>query len=497
MNTIKYILIFMAAWLVGNACSTDLLELEPQGQTLEANYYQTEEEAFMALIAVYDVTTWSYPWGMSWYATLNAASDDANAGGENALDRIEYVEADEFRLTPTNPGPLNLWIKYYAGIYRANLIQSIDIDSELVELYKAEAKFLRAFFYFDLVRFFGDVPLITTVLSAEEYQPERAPVEQVYELIIRDLSDCIPLLPEKSELSQVEMSRATKGAARSLLGKVYLFLERWEEAEREFSQVISSDEYGLEENYNDIFTLDHQHGIESIIEFNFTDLRGTSWDGPYSYMEGNIDIQLMGIRDLVMNSGLPEALAPGWGFIKPTEDLVTEFLDYADPVRLESNIIYGDSLIAEGATFNDDFGYEGYFRKKYSAKIEDAPLNQWMYAQDYINLRYADLLLMYAEAAYNNGNQSAALDAINQVRARVDLPALSLSGEAIFEAIVKERRLELALEGLRYWDVLRWGMAEEEFGPLGYNPATNGLWPIPQDEILRTDGSLTQNPGYN
>ncbi len=496
MKNYKNILLAIFSLLLFSGCSSDLLDLEPQGEKLEANYYTTVEEAYMALTAVYDVTTWSYPWGMSWYCTLASAGDDANAGGESALDRIEYFEPDEFNISVTNDGPLNLWIKYYAGIYRANVIQGIELEGDVIDVYKAEAKFLRAFFYFDLVRFFGDVPIITSVLTPEEYGQTRSPASEVYDLIIQDLQDAIPLLPEKPGEGSSNLGRATKGAAKALLGKVYLFLEMWPEAETQLGEVIDSEIYDLETPYDSIFDLSWEHSTESVIEFNYTDIRGTSWDGPYGYNEGNLDIQLMGIRDLVMDPALPEALDPGWGFVKPTQDLVDVFLAENDSLRLYSNVIFGDSLLAQGATFDDDFGFEGFFRKKYSMKVTDKPTQSQQYAQDYLNMRYADVILMYAEAAYRNNKPGIAVYNINLVRARADLADISPSGTAIFDAIVNERRLELALEGIRYWDVIRWGMADTEFGPLGYDPATKGLWPIPQEEILRTGGTLTQNEGY-
>ena len=508
MNILKKIIISLAVLSIITVCSKDVLDIESEGQQLESSYFKNDDEVFMGLIAAYDIITWNYDWGMSHWVTLNSASDDANAGGASANDRIEYVESDEYSLTVTNAGPRVLWRKYYTGIYRCNIILELGYDSELMKRFRAEAKFLRAYYYFDLVNFFGDVPLVDHVLSPDEYYMERTDKSEVYALIIKDLEEAIPDLPLKSELATAERGRATKGAARFLLGKTYLFLKEWQKAADYFDEIIKSGIYDLEDNYVDIVSLEHEFGIESIFEINYTMDAGDQWD---YHHDGNVDIQLCGVRSLAFFIPPPDyyRLRAGWGFVKPTTDLIDTYITEGDTVRLNANIILGDSVpeylpyfrnffLRSMANWTDDYGYEGFIRRKYQAFSLQSNGNQ--YEQNFIVYRYGDLLLMYAEAKYHLNDEETARNLINQVRARVSLDPISSSGQDLFDDLVMERRLELAFDAVRYWDVLRWGLADEIFGalefPKQWNPERKGLWPIPQDEIERTGGSLKQNPGY-
>jgi hypothetical protein len=509
MKILKKIIMCLAVLSVITVCSKDVLDVESEGQQLESTYFKNDDEVFMGLVAAYDVITWNYDWGMSHWVTLNSADDDANAGGASANDRVEYVESDEYSLTVTNAGPRVLWRKYYTGIYRCNIILELSYDSEKMKRFRAEAKFLRAYYYFDLVNFFGDVPLVDHVLVPDEYYMERTDKSEIYALIIKDLEEAIPDLPLKTDLPPEDRERATKGAAKFLLGKTYLFLENWSKAAEYFEDIISSGIYDLEENYADIVTLEHEFGIESIFEINYTMNAGDQWD---YHHDGNVDLQLCGVRSLAFFvSPAPDfyRIRAGWGFLKPTTDIVDAYIAANDTLRLNANIILGDSLpeylpyfrnffLHSMANWTDAYGWEGFIRRKYQAFSGESNGNQ--YDQNFIVYRYGDLLLMLAEAKYRSGQEAEARDLINQVRARASLDPISSSGQDLFNDLVTERRLELAFEAVRYWDVLRWGMADQIFGalefPKQWDPERKGLWPIPQDEIERTGGSLKQNDGY-
>ncbi len=509
MNILKKIVMSLAVLSIITACSKDVLNIESEGQQLESSYFKNDNEVFMGLMAAYDIITWNYDWGMSHWTTLNSADDDANAGGASANDRIEYVESDEYSLTVTNAGPQVLWRKYYTGIYRCNIILELGYNSEQMKRFRAEAKFLRAYYYFDLVNFFGDVPLVDHVLSPDEYYMARTDKSEVYALIIQDLEEAIPDLPLKSELPSVERGRATKGAARFLLGKTYLFLENWSKAAEYFEDIINSGIYDLEPVYADIISLTHEFGIESIFEIPYTMNAGDQWD---YHNDGNVDIQLCGVRGLAFfKSPAPKfyRIRAGWGFVKPTTGIVDAYIAANDTVRLNANIILGDSLpeylpyfrnffLRSMANWTDNYGWEGFIRRKYQAFSGESNGNQ--YEQNFVVYRYDDLLLMYAEVKYHLNDEVTARNLINQVRARVSLDPISSSGQDLFDDLVLERRLELAFDAVRYWDLLRWGLADQIFGalefPKQWNPERKGLWPIPQDEIERTGGTLKQNDGY-
>ncbi|MBN2272821.1 MAG: RagB/SusD family nutrient uptake outer membrane protein [Bacteroidales bacterium] len=511
MNKTRYFLYsLLISFILLTGCSKDLLELEPQGILLEKSYFNNEDDVWMALISAYDPISWVYSWGMSHWVTLNAASDDANCGGEFTGDRPEYQEPDRFNISVTNDGPEQLWRKYYAGIYRCNLLilnvtDKPEIITPKVNQYVAETRFLRAYYYFDLVRFFGDVPLIDHPLGSSEYSLSRSPVSEIFDFIVNDLTLAISDLPVNEEMK----GRATKGAAMALLGKVYLFMSspyynlgnHYQDAADMFAQVISLGKYELLENYRQNFDRDYNYGKESIFELGYTASIGVDWDAsnPYPRMEGNIDWQLCGIRNLVP-SGLFE---PGWGFVKPTQDIANAYMAENDTVRYNASIISGDSLTSLGYTWIDNFDYEGYFRMKYNIMTKDIPENSQAWDNNNRIIRLADVYLMIAECIVNGASDPDGQNAdfyVNLVRQRVKLPAKS---GVTMEDIMLERRLEFSFEALRYWDVLRWNKGDEVFGnhktsdvEYQWNPVKKGLWPVPQTEILRTNGSLKQNPGY-
>lgn len=497
--------IILIAVLLFTGCSKERLDIQPKGLLLEASFFNTDDDFYRALVSTYDVIGWLYPWGMSWFVNLNVASDDANCGGENANDQEEYQQADMYDLTVTNVGSEQLWKKYYTGIYRANLVldNADKLNSPAVTQYVAEAKFLRAYFYFDLVRFFGDVPLITGPVGSSEYSLPRTPKKEVFDQIVKDLTEAIPNIP----VVESEKGRVSKGAAMALLGKVYLFMSspyydlgnHYQDAADQFANVIATGRYSLEKNYKDIFELSHEFGPESIFELNYTDAIALDWGGDFSRMEANIDIQLCGIRQFAPVGTLFEA---GWGFVKPTQEIVDAYKAENDTTRYNASIISGDDLTNMGYTFNDPWGYEGYFRMKYGAFSKDAPANPQAWANNFRVIRLADVYLMLAECIVNGATDKGGHNAdyyVDMVRERANLP--DKTGVTMND-IMTERRLELSFEGLRYWDVLRWNKGDEIFGTHKVNegrtwiPERKGLWPIPDAEILRTGGSLKQNPGY-
>ena len=484
------------------SCGTEFLELKPRGTELETNFYQTEEELFEALVAVYDVLQWNGTaniWSMK-LGLLNAASDDCYAGGSDASDQPNWVAWDNFTLDPFLGPQLGLWQKGYSGIYRANLLlEKLEIAEGISADFKArtaaEAKFLRAYYYFDLVRLFENIPLITKVLSADEiYTQVQATPAEVYAQIEQDLNDARNTFELPETLSSDELGRVTKGAVNALLGKVILYQNnetRMAEAGGIFDEVINAGIYSLEPDYADIFSPDNEWGVESIFEISYSGNQRGGWENFVNGTEGNYDVQFFGMRDYV-----GPLYATGWSFCPIQENLVN---DMANDPRFEHTIIDGQALIDQGASYTPAFQNTDYFIKKY-APLEDEkaldgePALNWGY--NVREIRLADVLLMAAEAYARSGDDATAQSYLNQVRARVSLQPIQSSGQALLDAIYNERKLELATEGHRFFDLVRTGKAAEVLGPQGFTVGKNEVLPIPQTEIDISEGNLNQNAGY-
>ena len=501
-------LAFFLMLAVTPGCKKDFLELEPRGIQLESNFYKTEEELFQGLVATYDVLGWQGTdgWTMT-LGLLNAASDDCLAGGSDASDQPGWVAWDNFSLNPLLGPQGGLWRKYYAGIYRANLLlQKIEevqgLDPGIKGRVIAEARALRAFFYFDLVRLFGNVPLFTEPIAADDiFTVRQASPEEVYDQIEQDLQAAKGSSDLPETVLPAELGRLTKGAVTALLGKVILFQSneaRMPEAAALFEEVINSGNYFLMPDYADIFKRENEWGPESVFEIQFADNRPGDYgccflSGPVNNAtEGNYNVQFFGMRDY---SG--PVYAAGWSFCPVSPELVA-FMQ-GDP-RFQHTIIDGKALKQAGASYTSGYQNTDYFIKKYAPIAENAATDgvialEW--ADNIREIRFADVLLMAAEALVRgNGDQQKARQYLNAVRTRVGLQpfAGNLSGEALLNGIYRERRLELATEGQRFWDLIRTGQAEA-FLP-GFQAGTHEVLPIPQLEIELSKGALKQNPGY-
>ena len=479
-------------------CSRDFLTTTPVGRDLEVNYYQTQEQAFAALVSVYDVLQWNDQYGFTMFRFLmNVASDDTHAGGSDASDQPSWVATNDFSWTP-NLGPqAGFWRKNYKGIYRANLyLEKIDDIEDASQAFKtrtkAEARFLRAKFFFDLVRLFGNVPLLTETLDPSQYYTvTQAEPDAVLSFVETELRAIAADLPLASALGSSEVGRATNGAAKALLARVLLFTNddtKMAEVATLCTDIINSGEYSLVSDYGDLFTEAGEWGSESVFEITHAANSASDW-GRFGqgHSEGNVGVQFCGMRDY---NG-PD-YAPGWGFCPISTDL-EETMD-GDP-RYQHTIIDADNLA--GAEYTAGYQNTGFFMKKYApmaslqAPDGDIALN---WGNNIREIRYADVLLMAAEGlARSGGSEGTARTYLNQVRSRVGLPGVGASGAALLDAIYDERRLEFATEGHRYFDLIRTGRASSVLA--GWSTDKQYL-PIPQNEIDASNGALTQNPGY-
>lgn len=493
-NNINRTFILIAALIFLGSCNKEWLEVKPRGTTLEANFYQNEEEAFSALVAVYDPLGWEV---VKSYASkaglLNTASDDCWAGGGSFGDQITWEAWNTFTIDAAVGPQDDFWGRNFAGINRANTLLSklpdVPMNEALKNRFISEAKFLRAYYYFDLVRLFKNIPLITEPLApAEFYEVEQVDPALVYAQIEKDLNEALPELP--LTVPEEENGRVTKMAATALLGKVILFQNnesRMLEAAALFEQVDLSGIYELLPDFAAIFRPDNKFNKESIFEITHTTAAIGYW-GPWPPAgEGNIMTQLVGPR--AYNG---PTYAPGWGFNPIREELAD--LLRSDP-RYKSTVANIDSLEQAGvASYEKGYQNTGYFIQKYAPLLEfqasgsGDPVLMWPI--NYIEIRLADVYLMAAEAFLRGGDQGKAQVYLDRVRQRLGLPSVT----ATLDNIYHERRLELATEGHRFFDLVRTGRAATVLAFKGFTPNKNEILPIPLGELVNT--KLKQNPNY-
>ncbi len=501
MKAFKYKIGIICIALLGSvSCSKDIIDLSPRGTVLESNFYKNEAELFQGLVAAYDPLGFATGFTMK-MGLLNAASDDTHAGGSDASDQPIWVAYDKFAMDP-NLGPqAGLWSKNFTGIYRANLVIEkaegtvAGLTADKKARYIAEAKFLRAYYYFDLVRWFANVPLVTATPAADAiYKQTQATPAAVYAQVEKDLKDAIATSQLPESVSADELGRITKGAAKAMLGKVILFQNntaRMGEAAILFEEVINSNVYALEKNYGDIFKPDNKFGKESIFEIYSSGNRKGDWGMGIDGNEGNKDVQFCGMRDFVGGT-----YANGWSFCPVSLDLVN-FMK-TDP-RFAETVVDGKALKAAGASYTAGYQNTDYFIKKYAPlasfkATSGEPALNWGY--NIKEIRLADVLLLAAECFNRSGNDAKAQTYLNRVRTRVALPSKTTTGATLLEDIYTERRLELATEGMRFWDLIRTGKAATVLAGQGFKAGKHEILPLPQSEIDIMQGAFKQNAGY-
>lgn len=497
MKTIKTIIfIFSAALLL--ACTPGckkFLDKTPQGEMTQQVFPTTAADALNATNGAYTtLREWNYHSGG--YPILDIMSDDARKGS-NPSDQVATIGPyDTFTFTPTQDGLDRWWNQLYVGVKRCNVViekvPGIAMDNLLKTRYIAEARLVRGLIYFDFVRAWGGVPLVTSLTP--QLRLPRASKEEVYAQIISDLQFAADNLPERNEYDAKDMGRATKGAANAFLARVYLAMHDFPNAEKYALMVINSGQYELEPLYVDACGVFGQNGPEAIFEVGALPYEGTE-NGGNQY--GNTQ----GVR------GSPNR---GWGFNRPAIDLRDSY-EAGDPRYPGTVINLGDTIdgvviLGDGPTpdvTKDEQGniieIECYNRKVWVPGSNVS--TQWGHNRRL--MRYADVLLMASEALNENSKPSEALPFLNLVRARARqgnpafLPDITTTSQGeLRDVIFNERRHELAMEGWRYWDLLRTGRAAAALGPLGFISGKHDLLPIPQSEIDNSQGTLIQNPNW-
>lgn len=505
MNNYKFLYkYFLACFFVLSytACSDEFLNEEPLGTPSSATLFADEAGAIRATNGIYaHLRNWDVV-GFPFFGIKELPSDDADVGsspGDGSFPRLELINT--FTYDP-NTGELNgYWVGTYRGINRCNQvidnIPDIDMDENLKARLIGEARFLRAFYYFDLVRAFGEVPLIRNAYTDPETARNgvaKSSEDEIYAFIIEDLNAAITALPLKDEYPASELGRATKGAAQGMLAKVYLFRQNYENALSNAQAVIQSGQYSLYPDYRNMFLPDQENGSGSLFEAQIIDREDQAISNEYTKWQG--------VRGQF-----------GWGFNAPSEDLSNAY-EEGDPRRTATIFYSGDTLEGASGPYYLPVSEGAMPRANKKTMI---PVNMWPAGYpgnsptNYIILRYADILLIYAEAANELGQSTEALMYLNMVRERARgdnsdvLPDITTMDKAeLREIIWHERRVELAMEGQRFFDVIRQdkvqpGRATAIFhntGKTDFDVNMHATFPIPQQQIDVSAGALTQDDNW-
>ncbi len=496
------------------SCSDEFTENPKINVEELETFFLEEENVETAIIGIYDLMQHNYSkdWSSAFLVKL-LPGDDANAAGGNSEDQTQLQNIDDYtNVSPSNASIASIWDLFYRTISLSNLVINNITDSSLSNKDRAlgEAKFMRAWCYFELTTMFGDVPLRLTVPEkAEDFGIAKSSRADIYAQIESDLAAAIASLPGKGS---TDSFRATKETAEALMGKVLVFQEKHAEAIPFFQSVINNTAVDLETNPEDVWSVNHEFGIESLFEMGYVTTSARDW-GNLAWggrNESNLHIQLMGPRGDGIFDVTGTGLINGWGFNLPTSKLATAFATAGDTKRKAATIMTEAELISAGgavdpaaATGGVIWDYEGAIRIKYGTKAEDTSpdgVRELNYGVNYRLFRYAEVLLLAAEAYNKTGKDLEARTELDKVRNRAGLADIdvTLTGTALFDAIVNEKFLELAHEGQRFWDLVRWGKTTTELAGTGYT-SKNDLFPIPITEIDK-NSELTnadQNPGYN
>ncbi len=466
--------------LLAALASCDVLEQTPESSFTPDNFYQNADDARAAVSTVYDLMNSSELYMQVMWILQDQATDDAEWGGGRSTANQPKNDLDKHTFTPATVTFQSLWTTTYRAINRANTVLArvpgIPMDAALKDRLLAETKFMRGFYYFTLVRLFGGVPLqVTETTSLNDLTVTRASAEEVYAQIVKDFTEAEAVLP--TTYTAADRGRATKGAAKAFLAKVYLTRQDWPKAAAKAKEVIDLAVYDLWATYPEVFAIGNKNGKEAIFEIQA--VGGGFGEGSWmqGYMRPNFD-RVNGVA--------------GFGDDPVTDNLYKTYL--ATDKRRDVTIKLYSASTTPAAPASVTFPAYVY---KYLDPTATANAEA---SNNYPILRYADVLLMYAEALNEQAAGNAdAFTAINRIRKRAGLPDLAGLTQAQFrDAVLLERRLELAFEGHRWYDLVRTGKLVEAMkaqNPAIVVPATHNLFPIPQTE-RDVNPKLDQNPGY-
>jgi starch-binding outer membrane protein, SusD/RagB family len=476
----KNIFRFAVACLVITSC--DVLEVEQESAFSPTNFYRNADDARAAVGSVYDPLNTNNMYNQVMWIIQDQSTDDAEWGGGRSTANQPKNDLDKYTFTPATNTFYSVWTACYEGINRANAaierIPPIEMDEELKARLVAEAKFMRAFYYFTLVRLFDGVPLVLTETnSLDNLQATRASAEEVYSQVIADFTEAENTLP--LSYSGADKGRATRGAAKAFLAKVYLTRQNWALASAKAKEVMDLGAgYDLWTNFDEAFLIANENGKESVFEIQ--SLGGGFLEGSFmqGYMRPPFDRVngVAGFGDDPVTKNLYDAYSPG----DKRRDVTLKLYSSTTTPPAPSSVIFPC--------------YVGKYKDPAATSNNEGSNN-------YQIIRYADVLLMYAEALNEQGaNNPEAYAAVNRIRTRAGLAELTpgLTQDQFRDAVLLERRLELAFEGHRRYDLVRTGRLISTIK--AQNPAIaiqphHVLLPIPQTE-RDVNPNLTQNDGY-
>ena len=467
------------------SCKKDFLNVPPQAQQPSVTFWKTQDDALKGVNAIYaNLRSWDNV-AFNAIAIESTGSDEADKGS-TPTDATFFNLFDQFTVTSTQGSIQGFWTGQYQNINLCNQVldnvPNITMDAALQSRFLAEAKFIRAYSYFRLVRAYGSVPLRLNVPKDNtEYNIPQSDRAAVYAQIEKDLTEAAAVLPQS--YGATDLGRATRGAALGMKAKVAMYQKKWADVLALTNQVMGLG-YDLFPDYEKLFRTQNENNVESLFEVQAELLQsnGDASNSQYSQVQGVAGVM-------------------GWGFNTPSAELAAAF-ETGDP-RRDATILFKGETTPQGDLVPTTVPNERYNQKSY------VPFNTRVSGfnegaqQNFRVLRFADILLMNAEAANELGNPTQALTSLNRVRRRARgnnlniLPDVTTTDQtALRNAIWKERQVELAMENDRYFDVIRQGRALQVFGPKGWKANKNEVWPIPQTEIDLSGGLLKQNPGY-
>jgi len=484
MNRLYKILFVFFASSCFLSCSKNFLEEKPRTVSLQ-DLLNSSDGGERMIAAVYNKL---YDFGehsFSWIGITSIASDDADKGSDPGDAGTDKDQLDNWTFTPSAISFSEIWLNNFEGIGRATYALKYlpDMTTPDKDRYIGEAKMLRAYFYWNLVRTFGGVPIINKVLESEtdiETATTRATADEVYAYIESDLTDAITKLP--LVVPPAENGRVTKGAAEALLAKVYLYEQKWGQSKAMCDAVIASHQYSLIADYSLIWREVGEFSPESIWEVNAI---GTQPN--------------LGINGYFLVQAPRGANGLGWGFNSPSQDLVNAY--EPGDVRKAATIMFAGETLWDGfqvspLATNPRYNYKSYVSKtKESYDGDDVQTNKNLRI-----IRFGEVLLIKAEAENELGNILPAQEVLDSIRHRAGLASTTANTQVdLRNAIYKERRVEMAFEHDRMFDLQRTGRAGAVLRALGkpYVDGVNNVFPIPQIEINLSNGKLLQNPGYH
>jgi hypothetical protein len=454
--------------------------------------YTKTENIFMPVSAAYASMRLGEGEAQNYVAVLGVPSDDDDKGS-SVDDGPSVKEFDTFTYGPDNEHIQYVWSIFYNIVSASNYaVESMDkfeeeITSEdgqrQVTECRAEARLIRAYAYWNLVRLFGSVPLIDRTMDSQELaNKEVSSVADLYRFIYQDIDAGINDLPE----SYVDMpGRYTKYTAMALKAKVAMYNKDWNEAAKQADALIASGKFSLMPKFRDAFSVEHENGPESLMEIQSSDMGQASGAMPICYY-GFIQGPRNGDEPL-----------QGWGYKVPSEALIAFLDSRGDAIRKATTLLERGGTTPEGDVISDKCSNPYYNGKVYvPSRYSTRSFNAYGLDHNMRIIRYAEILLIYAEAMANSATITptsgyTADQALNEVRARAGLPATTATLQNIYD----ERRAELALEENRFFDLVRWGKAAEVLGPLGFTAGKNEVFPIPSNQ-RQLNTALPQNPGY-